>query len=67
MLAPLHTRDGPLHPTTDSCLHRREDVAEVQVFASTGFTLTELALQGERCFEWATVDMQAVYEVSMIR
>jgi hypothetical protein len=48
-------------------LHRRENVTEVQVLASAGFTLTELALQGERCFEWATVDMQAVYDVSMIR
>lgn len=44
-----------------------DDVAAVTVTSAKTFTLTELALQAERCFEWATVDMQAVYSVSMIR
>lgn len=44
-----------------------DDVAAVQVVSTVTFTLTELALQAERCFEYATVDMQAVHSVSMIR
>jgi hypothetical protein len=44
-----------------------DDVAAVQVVSTTTFTLTELALQAERCFEYATVDMQEVHPVSMIR
>lgn len=42
-------------------------IAAAQVVSNASFTLTELALQGERCFEYATVDMQQVYPVSMIR
>lgn len=44
-----------------------QDVGAVQVRSNATFTLTELAIQTERCFEWATVDMQRVYSVSMIR
>lgn len=44
-----------------------EDVAAVQVTSNASFTLTELGIQADRCFEWATVDMQAVWSVSMIR
>jgi hypothetical protein len=43
------------------------DIAAVQVVSNDTFTLTELALQAERCFEYAIMDMQQVHDVSMIR
>jgi hypothetical protein len=44
-----------------------DNVAAVQVMSNASFTLTEIALRAERCFEYATVDMKQVYPVSMIR
>lgn len=43
------------------------NIVEVRVVSNASFTLTEMALQGDQCVEWATVDMQQVYNVSMIR
>jgi hypothetical protein len=44
-----------------------QGVTQIQVVSNDTFTLTELAAQYERCFEMATVDMQDVYEVHVIR
>lgn len=44
-----------------------DSIAAVQVVSNATFTLTEIALQAERCFEYATVDMKQVHPVGMIR
>jgi hypothetical protein len=44
-----------------------DSIAAVQVVSNATFTLTEIALQAERCFEYATVDMKHVHHVGMIR
>lgn len=42
-------------------------VTQIHILSNDSFTLTELAAQYARCFEEATVDMQAVYSVDVIR
>jgi hypothetical protein len=42
-------------------------VTQIQIVSNDTFTLTELAAQYERCSEMATVDMQDLYEVHVIR
>lgn len=42
-------------------------VSSVEVTCTASFTLTEIALQGARCFEQATLDLQAVSSINMIR
>jgi hypothetical protein len=44
-----------------------QGVTQVQVVSNDSFTLTELAAQYTRCFEMATLDMQDVYTVHVIR
>lgn len=44
-----------------------QGVTQVQLLSNDSFTLTELAAQYDRCFEAATIDMQQVYSVSLIR
>uniref|UniRef100_A0A383VQX7 F5/8 type C domain-containing protein n=1 Tax=Tetradesmus obliquus TaxID=3088 RepID=A0A383VQX7_TETOB len=44
-----------------------QGVTQVQVVSNDSFTLTELAAQYTRCFEMATLDMQDVFAVHVIR
>jgi hypothetical protein len=44
-----------------------QGVTQIQIVSNDSFTLTELAAQSARCFEMATVDMQDVYTVHVIR
>jgi hypothetical protein len=44
-----------------------QGVTQIQIVSNDSFTLTELAAQSARCFEMATLDMQDVYTVHVIR
>ena len=42
-------------------------VVAVRVQSTAGFTLTEVAVQAGPCTQWATTDLGAVQQVSMLR
>jgi len=39
----------------------------VRVQSTAGFTLTEVAVQSGRCLQWATLDMEEVQMVGLLR
>lgn len=63
----VSTSDSSLNYNNQIVKGTWPNIAAVRVESNASFTLTEMALQGDICVEWATVDMQQVYSVSMIR